>query len=119
MSFSPKIIAAIVVLGLSMTGAAVCAQDAGSMAPAPASTSMGPMGYGMGQGKTIHRPLHTPINASMHKMPATVTSVDKATGMVEATSEGMSLRVHFPPASVANLKAGEKIILHLGYSVSQ
>jgi hydrogenase maturation factor len=48
-----------------------------------------------------------------------VTSVDKATGIVEVTSAGMSLRVHFPPASVADLKAGDKIILHLGYSVSQ
>lgn len=116
MSFSPKIIVAILVLGLSMTGAAVCAQDAGSMAPAPASSSMGQMGYGMKHGKMVHRPLHTPMNASMHKMPATVTSVDKATGMVEVTSAGMSLRVHFPPASVADLKAGDQIILHLGYS---
>ncbi|MDA8093284.1 MAG: hypothetical protein M0T84_05115 [Betaproteobacteria bacterium] len=51
----------------------------------------------------------------MHQMPATVTSVDTKTGIVEATSEGMKLRVHFPPASLAGVKAGDKIILHLGF----
>jgi hydrogenase maturation factor len=49
-------------------------------------------------------------------MPATVSSVDSKTGIVEVDSAGMSLRVHFPPASVANLKAGDKITLHMGYS---
>lgn len=52
----------------------------------------------------------------MHMMPATVTEVDTTTGMVEANAEGMALKVHFPPASVASLKAGDKITLHLGYS---
>ena len=52
----------------------------------------------------------------MHMMPATVTEVDTHTGMVEANSEGMALKVHFPPASVASLKAGDKITLHMGYS---
>lgn len=51
-----------------------------------------------------------------HMMPATVTSVDKKTGLVEATSEGMPLKVHFPPASVANVKTGDQITLHLGFS---
>lgn len=55
----------------------------------------------------------------MHAMPATVTSVDKQTGLVEVTSEGMSLRVHFPPASLANLNNGDKITLHLGFSGSE
>ena len=52
----------------------------------------------------------------MHMMPATVTEVDTHTGMVEANAEGMALKVHFPPASVASLKAGDKITLHMGYS---
>jgi hypothetical protein len=52
----------------------------------------------------------------MHAMPATVTSVDTTTGIVEVSSESMSLRVHFPPASVADLKAGDKITLHMGYT---
>jgi len=54
----------------------------------------------------------------MHAMPATVTSVDKSTGVVEVTSGEMSLRVHFPPASVADLSDGDKITLHMGYSMA-
>jgi hypothetical protein len=55
-------------------------------------------------------------NGSMHKMPATVTSVDAKTGIVDVTTAGMALKVHFPPASIANLKSGDKITLHMGYS---
>ena len=53
---------------------------------------------------------------SMHKMPATVTTVDAKTGLVEAESEGMALKLHFPPATVAGLKTGDKITLHMGFS---
>lgn len=52
----------------------------------------------------------------MHTMPATVTSADPKTGIVEVTTEGMALRVHFPPAAMATLKAGDKIGLYMGYS---
>ena len=52
----------------------------------------------------------------MHAMPDTVTAVDTTTGVVEAEAGGMALKVHFPPASVASLKAGDKITLHMGYS---
>lgn len=51
-----------------------------------------------------------------HTMPATVTSVDAKTGLMEVDSEGMALKVHFPPSSVADLKAGDKITLHLAFS---
>jgi len=52
----------------------------------------------------------------MHKMPATVSAVDTKTGVVDVTAGGMPLKVHFPPASVANLKAGDQITLHLAFS---
>lgn len=52
----------------------------------------------------------------MHTMPATVTAADPKTGIVDVTAEGMALRVHFPPASMASLKAGDKIGLYMGYS---
>ena len=52
----------------------------------------------------------------MHTMPATVTSADPKTGIVDVMTEGMALRVHFPPASMATLKAGDKIGLYMGYS---
>jgi hypothetical protein len=54
--------------------------------------------------------------SGMHDMPATVTSVDQKTGIVGVESEGMKLKVHFPTNTIADLKKGDKIKLHLGYS---
>lgn len=111
MTFSPKIIITTAAFGLCLAAATVSAQDAGKMAPAAASSSMGHMDHAAMQHKMQRKG-----NGSMHKMPATVDSVDGKTGIVEVTTAGMSLRVHFPPASVAGLKAGDKITLHMGYS---
>jgi uncharacterized protein (DUF2237 family) len=55
-------------------------------------------------------------NGSMHTMPATVTSVDHKTGLIEVNSEGMALKLHYPPASLADVKDGDKITLHLGFT---
>ena len=66
------------------------------------------------QGMSMHGSDHASM-MGMHQMPATVTNVDTNTGIVEATSEGMKLRLHFPPASLAGVKAGDKITLHLGF----
>ncbi|MHB1056417.1 MAG: hypothetical protein ACYC0F_00865 [Rhodanobacter sp.] len=112
MTFSPRIIVATAAFGLFLAAGAAGAQDAGSTAPATASSSMGHMD----KGAMHHRIMRHDKNGSMHKMPATVTSVDAATGIVEVTAAGMSLRVHFPPASMASLKAGDKITLHMGYT---
>ena len=109
MKFLPRIMVSTAAFGLCLAFGTVSAQDTGSMAPASSSSSMGHMG-------AMHKKMHRESNGSMHKMPATVSSVDTKTGMVEVDSAGMSLRVHFPPASVANLKAGDKITLHMGYS---
>lgn len=49
-----------------------------------------------------------------HTMEGTVESVSSS-GMVHVLCEGMNLRVHFPDAA-KNLKKGDKITLHLGYS---
>ena len=42
--------------------------------------------------------------------------VDTKTGIVDVTAGGMSLKVHFPPKSVADLKSGDQITLHMGFS---
>ncbi len=89
-------------LGLATSGMAV-AQDM------PANNSMQAEHAGMMKG------MHGDMK-SMHKMPATVTSADTKTGLVEAESEGMPLKLHFPPATMAGLKAGDKITLHMGFS---
>ncbi len=53
-----------------------------------------------------------------HMMPVTVTAVDSKTGMVDATAGGMTLRLHFPPPSLAGVKPGDKIGVHLAFHKS-
>jgi hypothetical protein len=80
--------------------------------PALAQTTGGSMSGGMtSMGKSAHA-----MNASTHTMPASVTQVDAKTGLVDVNAAGMALKVHFPPASLANLKAGDKITLQLGFT---
>jgi len=52
----------------------------------------------------------------MHMMPATVSAIDSKTGLVDVTSGSMALKLHFPPLSLAGLKVGDKISVHLGFS---
>lgn len=115
MTFSPKIIIATAALGLCLAGTTIYAQDAAGMKPAAASSSMGPMHGGMMHGDMMHK-MHHDKNGSMHKMPATVTAVDAKTGKVGVDAGGMALTVHFPPKSMAELKVGDKITLHMGFT---
>ena len=52
----------------------------------------------------------------MHMMKATVSSVDKKTGLVKANAGGMDLIVHFPPDSLANVNPNDTITLHMGFT---
>lgn len=116
MKFSSKLVVATAALGLSLAATGAVAQSA--MAPAPAGSSMSPMGKDMMHNKKHDNMMMNNKMApgSMHMMPATVSAVDTKTGMVDVTTDGMSLHVHFPPKSVANLKVGDKITLHMGFS---
>ncbi|WP_108471262.1 hypothetical protein [Rhodanobacter thiooxydans] len=91
-------------LALVISGVAV-AQDS---TPTSGMDKMGAMHSDM---KGMHDNM-----MGMHMMPATVTAADAKTGMVGVTSEGMALKLHFPPATMASLKAGDKITLHMGFS---
>lgn len=51
----------------------------------------------------------------MHMMTVTVTAIDGKTGLVDATAGGMALKLHFPPPSLAGVKAGDKIMVHLSF----
>ena len=109
MTFSTKTLCLIGALALASGATGVLAQESGTQAP---PHDMGGMAqHEMGHDNMMHKK-----NPSMHMMPATVNSVDAKTGIVEVTSEGMSLKVHFPPASVADLKSGDTITLHMGFS---
>jgi hypothetical protein len=96
MSISRKLLGSLA-LTLAISGIAV-AQDS---TPTSGMDKMGAMHSDM---------------MGMHKMPATVTAADAKTGVVDVTTEGMALKVHFPPSAMASLKAGDKITLHMGFS---
>lgn len=72
-------------------------------------TSSMQMTHGIGKDDMVN--MH-----GVHSMSATVTHADAKTGLVDVMSEGMQQRVHFPSAAMANLKAGDKIGLYMGYS---
>lgn len=52
----------------------------------------------------------------MHEMTATVDAIDAKTGIVDVTTGGMKLKMHFPPTALASLKVGDKITLHMGFT---
>jgi hypothetical protein len=52
----------------------------------------------------------------MHAMTVTVTALDAKTGLVDASSGNMALKLHFPPASLAGVKTGDKLSVHLSFS---
>jgi invasion protein IalB len=91
--------------GAGLTGSA-SAQDATGKAPASATPAHHEMAM---QNDSANM-------SGMHEMPATVTNVDHKTGIVDVESMNMKLKVHFPANTVAELKSGDKITLHLGYS---
>ena len=86
-------------MALALAATPVLAQNQGAM-PGMNMPGMGNMNNMMG----------------MHMMPATVTAIDVKTGLVGLTAGGMALKVHFRPTSLATLKAGDKITLHLSFS---
>lgn len=94
-------------LGLAISGVAV----AQNSMPKSDANSMGKMDAMHSDMKGMHHKM-----MGMHMMPATVTSADTKTGVVDVTTEGMALKVHFPPSAMANLKAGDKITLRMGFS---
>jgi hypothetical protein len=53
-----------------------------------------------------------------HMMPVTVTAIDSKTGLVDATAGSMALKLHFPPPSLAGIKPGDKIMVHLAFHKS-
>lgn len=107
---SPRMLSIVTLALFLATGGAAWAQST-----SPTDTGQNP--DTMGAMHSAHGKMGMHKNMmGMHAMPATVDSVDQKTGIVEATSEGMSLKVHFPPSALANLKAGDKITLHTGFS---
>ena len=77
----------------------------------------GMSGMDMAGSKTTANTATSSGEMGTHSMPGTVTKVDHKTGMVKVTSMGMHMALHFPPPTIKELKAGDKILVHLGYSM--
>lgn len=100
---------------IRLLGALVLALSFGAAAQtSPADNAHNSDAMGSMHGGSMHG-MHAGM-MGMHAMQAVVTTVDKQSGLVGVTAGGMALTVHFPPSSVANLNAGDKITLHMGYS---
>ena len=114
MHTSPRMLSTLVLALSLVAGSAAWAQSTTPTDTGQNPDTMGSMHGGHGD---MHDMMSMHKNVmGMHVMPATVDSVDQKTGLVDATAEGMALKVHFPPSALANLKAGDKITLHLGFS---
>lgn len=68
---------------------------------------------GMGGMRGMHRMM------GRHMMPATVTSIDKKTGLLGVNAEGMDLRLHFPPESLADVKKDDKITVMMAFRIGE
>ena len=98
-----------IVLTLAVPAAAQEHDHAAPAAPAaPARGGMMMRGGGMmmqGMGPML----------GQHMMPVTVTAIDAKTGIVDATAGSMALKLHFPPPSLASVKVGDTISVHLAF----
>lgn len=100
-----KTLASIVcVAAVAVTASPVLAQQQGGMAGMDMNGMKGMAMHDMGD------------MAGMHMMAMTVTAVDARTGLVDGTSEGMALKLHFPPASLSGVVPGDKLTVHMGFS---
>lgn len=83
----------------------------------PAANMSGDMRQGMMQGGMMQKGMMGMGNMSgMHVIALTVTSLDSKTGLVEGSADGLALKLHFPPASLATIKPGDKLSVHLGFT---
>jgi hypothetical protein len=50
-----------------------------------------------------------------HTMTGTVTEVDHTTGMLSLNTQEGELKLHFPPAALADVKNGDTLTVSLGF----
>jgi hypothetical protein len=51
-----------------------------------------------------------------HSMSGTVTDIDHTTGMLSLKTEAGALDLHFPPQALKEVKEGDQLTVHLGFS---
>lgn len=57
-----------------------------------------------------------PMMMGRHKMSGTVGNIDHEKGMLTLRSSAPDMMLHFPPASIKDLKNGDTIKVELGFS---
>lgn len=62
---------------------------------------------------------HESAAMGAHSMSGTIEKIDHETGEVVLKSEPMNLTLHFPPDTIKDLKEGEKIVVHLAFSIEE
>ena len=51
-----------------------------------------------------------------HSMSGTVTDIDHKTGLLSLKTEAGELELHFPPQALKEVKEGDQLTVHLGFS---
>ncbi len=54
-----------------------------------------------------------------HTMAGTVTSIDHKTGWLRLKTGLGTLRLHYPPPTVKDVKKGDKMTAHLGFTTEK
>jgi hypothetical protein len=54
--------------------------------------------------------------ASQHSMTGEVTKVDTKRGWIDVKTKEGSMKLHFPPSAVSNLKKGDNVTVDIGMS---
>ncbi|SRR5579883_12829 len=84
----------------------------------PAANSQSPQPGMMMQRPMMQNGMMGANMRGMHAMTVTVTALDAKTGLVDASSGDMALKLHFPPSALAGIKAGDKLSVHLAFTKS-
>ena len=107
---------AVLVLAVSLMALPALARENDHAAHAVAkSAQQGQMQSGMMEGHMMRGGMMGHM-MGMHVMSVTVTALDAKTGLVGVSAGKMALKFHFPPASLADVKVGDKLSVHLGFS---
>ena len=71
------------------------------------------MTVGTARAQTQHA--DTPAWQGQHTMSGTVTAIDHTTGVLSLNTHEGELKLHFPPATVKEVKTGQTLTVSLGF----
>ena len=73
------------------------------------------LGAGIPAGQAVAQSTAAPADmAGRHTMQGTVTKVDAKRGWIDVKTDEGSMKLQFPPAALADVKAGDSVSVELG-----